>query len=312
MAEDLSAAPTGAETETTTASPAADAPEREETELPEGITSPDVEAAADGTEGETEAEPVEEIEFDFGGNKKKWAKGTPIEQIADELGQFTKGIWGDYTKKSQEVAESRKSLEAREQVVQKLSSLNDEALNTYSRGLAIKNELEQLSKIDMRALWQSNADQARQVSDTIAAKQAEFQQVVGRVSQLEGQMSQTQQQEVARRSDEGKQIVEKHIPGFATKHLPEVIDYVATYGISKEVAARDWPLNPATAVMAHKAMLYDRMQAQAKQAAKTPPKLPQQQPVPVVPPRGKGGPAVKSVRDMSVSEMAKHLGLRGG
>lgn len=310
MAEETSAAPSGAETETTTAPTAAETPEREETEQPEGITSPDTETGQVETEGE--AEVVEEIEFDFGGNKKKWAKGTPIENIADEISQFTKGTWSDYTRKSQDVAERTRSIEAREKAVDQLSGLNGEALNTYSRGLAVKQELEQLSKVDMRALWQSNPDQARQTSDAIAAKQAEFQSIVGRVSELEGQISQTQQREVARRMDEGRHVVEKRIPGFATKHLPEVIEYVASsYGIPKDVAARDWPLNPDTAQMAYKAMLYDRMQAQARTAAKTAATPKPQQPAPVTPLRGKGGPAAKTASEMSVSDMAKHLKASG-
>ncbi|MCR4296268.1 MAG: hypothetical protein NUW21_12090, partial [Elusimicrobia bacterium] len=261
---------------------------------------------AENGEGEQE-QVAEEVEFDFGGNKFRAPKTAIPENIANELDKFSKGIWSDYSRKSGEIAERARSLETREKVVEKLTTINDETLNTYSRGLAVKGEIEQLQKVDLNALWQSNPDQARRVSDALSTKQAEFQNIVSRVSQLEGLSNQAQQQEVARRVDEGKAIVEKHVPGFATKHLPEVIDYVVkNYGMSKDVAERDWPLNPATAVMAHKAMLYDRMQEQAKKAAKSP--APQKA-TPLPPMKGKGGPATKDVSHMSVSEMAKHLGL---
>jgi hypothetical protein len=309
MSDALSTAPTGVEAEAPTAEI-----ETEGQDTPE-VESPETLASGEGEEGESEQqEVVEEIEFDFGGNKKKWPKGTPIDQIADELHQFTKGTWSDYTRKSQEAVERLKSVETREKVVEKLSTLNNEALDTYSRGLAVRQEIEQLQKHNLNALWQSqdptDRDRARFISDTLAAKQAEFQNIVGKVNQLEGQMTQTQQQEAVRRADEGRQVVEKAIPGFTSKHLPEVIDYVVkNYGIPKDVAERDWPYNPGTTLMAHKAMLYDRMQAQAKAAARSPTPKPQQQTAPITPVRGKGGTAVKSPNQMSVSEMAKHLGV---
>jgi hypothetical protein len=309
MSDELSAAQTGAETETTHAASDTNTPEPEENLDPEGVTSPDDQPGEGEAEGE--AESVEEIEFDFGGNKKKWAKGTPIDQIADEISQFTKGTWSDYTRKSQEVAEQRKALETREKVVEKLQTLNGQALEEFSRGKAVRHELEQLQKIDINALWQSNPDQARRVSDAISAKTAEFNSIVNKVSTLEGELTRAQQTEFARRIEEGKAAVEKRVPGFATKHLAEVIEYVVKeHGYPKEVAERDWPKDPAGAVMAYKAMLYDRMQAQAKQAARAP--KPQQQATPITPPKaGRGGTAQKQPNDMSVSELAKHLGLRG-
>ena len=99
--------------------------------------------------------------------------------------------------------------------------------------------------------------------------------------------------------------MERQIKGF---NESEVIDYVTkTHGMSAE-EAKTWPLNPVTAIMAHKAMLYDRMQASAK------PKPAQKQAAPAkpsAPVKGKGGAGVKNPSNMSPAEMAKHLGLPG-
>ena len=262
----------------------------------------------EGGEGEQTA-AEEEIEFDFGGNKFRAKKSAIPEDVASELDKFSKGIWSDYSRKNGDIAERAKSLEAREKAVGVLHALNDEALNTYSRGLAVRQEIEQLGKVDLNALWQSDPDQARRVSDAISSRQAEFQNIVARVSQLEGASDQTQQAELARRMTEGRTVMEKRVPNFTAKHAAEVVEYVATnYGIPKEVAARDWPLNPATAHMAYKAMLYDRLQADAKRAAqgRTPGNV-----AATVPLGGKGGVARKGPKDMSVADMAKHLGLPG-
>lgn len=256
----------------------------------------------DGGEPGEQEEVVEEIEFDFGGNKMRVPKDAIPEEVAAELDKFTKGTWSDYTRKSQEVVETRKALEAREKAVEKIVSLNGDALNTYSRGLAVKAELEQLSNVDMNALWQSNPDQARQISDRISQKQAEFQSIVTQVSQKEQELTQTQQAELARRSEEGKQIIERRIKGFSEK-APEVVDYVVkNYGMTKE-EAETWPLNPKTAEMAYKAMMFDRMQTKPKTPA---PK----QAAPVVPMKTRGSAtAGKDVSKMSEREIAKYLGL---
>lgn len=280
--------------------------EEPEVEVEETESQPDTETENQDDPGEGEGEqeePVEEIEFDFGGNKKKWAKGTPIEQIADEISQFTKGTWSDYTRKSQENAERAKALEAREGAVEKLVGLQGETLKTYSRGLMVREEIEQLKKVDLNALWQSDADQARRVSDLLSQKQAEFQSIVNTVAQNEQELTRAQQSEIARRMDEGKQLVEKRIKGFSDK---EITEYAVKCGIPKEDASK-WALNPVVTEAFWKAMHYDRMQAGASKAPK-----PNVQPAaPVKPLRGKGGVGQKDVTNMTPAEMAKHLGLRG-
>lgn len=220
----------------------------------------------DGDEDGEQEEEKEEIEFDFGGNKLRVAKDSIPPEVAEQLDKFTKGTWSDYTRKSQDIAERSKALEARESAVEKLATLNGETLQTYSKGLQLKAELEQLSQIDLNALWQSDPDQARRVSDAISRKQAEFQSTVNQVAQKEAELTQAQQAELARRMDEGKQLMERRVKGWSEK-VPEVLDYVVkAYGMSKE-EAETWPLNPKTAEMAYKAMMFDRMQATAKKPA---------------------------------------------
>lgn len=260
---------------------------------------------ADPEEGEGDGEEkegvAEEVEFDFGGNKFKVAKGSIPDDLAAELDKFTKGTWSDYTRKSQEVAETRKSLEARERAVEKLATVNGEVLNIYSRGQGVKAELEQLQQVDLNRLWQSDPDQARQVSDRLAAKQAEFQNIVSALNAKEAEASQATQAEMARRADEGKQLIERRVKGF-TEKVPEVIDYVVkTYGIPKEAAERDWPLNPATAEMAYKAMMFDRMQAANKKPS------PKAAPAaPVTPMKAKGNAnATKDPDKMSPEEWVR-------
>jgi hypothetical protein len=214
---------------------------------------------------------AELLEFDFSGNKLQVPKGSIPEELAAKVQEFSKSMESAHTKRSQAVAEQVKSLEAREKAMQKLSGLHGETLDTYSKGLKVREELEQLNQVDITELWQSNPDRARQVSDTISAKQAEFNAIVNKVSQQEQATTQVQEQEVARRYQEGKASVNKRVPDFETKHAKDVIEYVtSTYGIPKE-HAQTWPLNPPASEMAYKAMLYDRLQSNAKKQTKITP-----------------------------------------
>jgi hypothetical protein len=263
-----------------------------------------IEIDAEQSEDATEAEhPPEEIEFDFGGNKFKVPKGSIPDEIADQLDKFTKGTWSDYTRKSQEVAEVRKSVEARAQAVAKLEGINGEVLSAYSKGLQIKAEIEQLRGIDVNALWQSNPDQARRVSDLMAQKSAEFNATVNRVAQLETGLTQAQEAEAARRAQEGEAVLERRIKGFSQK-IPEIIDYVAqNYGIDKDHAAKVWRQDPATAEMAYKAMMFDRMQSAGKKPAPITPKTA----APVTAMKAKGASPASNLNLSDPAVMAKYL-----
>lgn len=306
MSDENSTAQAGVETEALspeTETVADDTANETETETPE--------TEAEDGDGGSDEQDAEEVEYDLGGGQKvKFKANATAKEVAEHAQKAFKEVEGSFTRKFQDVAERTKSLETREKVVEKLQTLNGAALQEFSRGQSVRSELEQLQKVDLNALWQSNPDQARRVSDTLASKRAEFSDIVNKVSQLEGELTKTQEQEVSRRVSEGEAAVEKRIPGFKQKHLSEVIEYVVKeYGYPKDLAERSWARDPGGAVMAYKSMLYDRMQAQAKKATTTAVK-PQQQTTPIVPPKaGKGGTAQKNPKDMSPAEMARHLGI---
>mgnify|MGYP003957615035 CR=1 FL=1 len=249
----------------------------------------------DSEDQEEESEEVvaEELEFDFGGNKMTVPKDKIPEDLAQKVQEFGKGLESAHTKRSQALADASKGLEAREQAVQKLHGLHGETLSEYSKGLHLREELEELKGVDMSALWRENPDQARKVSDVISQKTSEFNTTVQKVTQLEQESSRAGQQEIARRANEGIHAVEKRVPGFAKDKAKDVIEYVVgTYGVARQEADK-WPLNPAGAEMAYKAMLYDKMQTKAN------PKTVKKRAVPVKPVKstkgGKGGVSKSNV-----------------
>jgi hypothetical protein len=247
-------------------------------------------ASEEGSEPEEQAEPEapEEVEFDFGGKKLRIPKGSVPEEVAAELDRFTKGTWQDYTRKSQAVAEQAKALEAEKSAVQRLGSLENEKLENYARGLLLRQEVERLSQVDIEGLWQSNPDQARMLSDRLNMKQRELHSVASQVAAAEAAIEQertkateAETQQASRRAEEGRKAVVAQIKGFDEDAL---VAYAAkTYGVTPEIAKAQWPHNPAGAVVAWKAMQYDRMQANAAKAAKPTPTPAS----PIVPIKGK-------------------------
>ena len=284
--------------------PEAEAPEIEEIPLDEAKS---LDEEPDEGDPDPEAEPEEELrEYNFGGTKLELPRDAVPAELSEAIDKYTSELNSDYTQKSQANAEERASLAAQSESAEKIISLNGEALQTYSTGLQLRQELEALSQIDVNALWQSSPDQARRVSDQISQKQAQFQQIVTTVGQQEQALDEAQQVELVRRRDEGVAQLDREIKNFSTEVAPELIKYVVnSYGLEQSEAER-WALNPSVTKMAHKAMLFDRMQAKTTSQPKPKPK----QAEPVVAP--KGGAKSAGSRDpnkMSMSQLSKHLGL---
>lgn len=253
----------------------------DESEVTEG-EQPD-EPEGETEETEEDGEP-DEVELKVGGEVLKVPRDALPEDVREQVQKFVDSAEASYTRKFQDVAEQRKSVEARAEALGKIETLNTDTLNTYARGLAVKQELERLEAVDLSALWQSDPDEARRVSDYKSRMAADLNSIVSQVSRLEQQTSEAQTAEIQRLREEGEKLVEKRIPGF-TEKASAVVEYMTKeYGLDPAVG-KDWGLNPAYAEVAYKAMLYDRGQAKAKAAMKPKPAPAQ----PVRPIKGKGG-----------------------
>lgn len=223
-----------------------------------------------------EEEPEENHEFNFAGHKLSVPKSSIPDNVRDEIDKFTKGTMASYTQKAQAIAEQTKSLEAREGTLQKMIGMQGEALDTYSKGLSLKSELEQLRQVNLNELWQSDPDKAREYSDVMSQKTAQLNSIISEVGQQEQALGQEHQQEIQRREMEGRKIVERRIKGFESKADDVVAYAMKTYGVPK-VQAQMWGSNPVAAETMYKSMLFDKMQEQTKKKAK--PIVPDAKPV---------------------------------
>lgn len=267
----------------------------------------DAEEAEDESESEDEVEEVEDYELTFGGNSKKFPAGSMTPEIAKELQNFGDKMYADYTRKSQANAQTQKTLASKSESVEKLMDLNGEALQTYSVGLQLRNDIQQLQSVDLDTLWQSNPDQARIYSDSLAQKQAEFQNIVSLVDQQETALNEAKQSHSVRRGQEGRKALNEKIQDFETKVAPKVVDYVMdSYGWDKATAEK-WDQNPDMTDMARKAMLYDQSQAKMQSASKK--TAPKAKPVASMKAKGKGA-TTSDPSKMSLEQLSKHLKLK--
>lgn len=271
------------------ANDALEAPEAEDENAADVEDGEDHAADDEPEEGDgPEEEDEEEIEFDFGGNKMSVPKGKIPEELASKVQEFVKGTWADYTRKSQELGERSKSVEAREGAVERMTNLNGEALSIYSRGLQLQSELSQFDPRVIQQLWQSqnpeDRDRARYLSDIRNAKQTELDDVVRTLSTKESELTKAQEAEISRRMEEGRARVTRSVKNFDEKAL---IEYAVSKGMT-EADAKQWPVNPTIAEMAWKAMHYDRMQAQAGKKKPTKTQAPAASAKPVTPLQTKG------------------------
>ena len=289
-----------------------EAVQEETVEEPESIPEPGTDEAEQADdqqpeegeeEGKTEEEPeaeYEEIEFDFGGKKLAIGKNDNVEAVAGQLQDYAKSLEAGFTQKTQAVAEQRKSLETQTKAIQELSQLNEEAFNLYSKANAHQNEIAKFDQPNWQELWSTDPDKARELSDQRQFLQSELQNYQTAFQQKTQAMNQEQSTQRDRFMDEGRKQMENKIKGYESK-AAEVVNYVVeTYGIPRE-RAEEWPLNPAGAEMAYKAMMFDKMQSTMNTAKK--PKI---KPAGVMPPtKTSTRNTRKPLHEMSMGEYVK-------
>ena len=255
-------------------------------------------------DGEAEAKP--KLEIDFAGTKFEYKEGEMSSEMAERVQETIKGFEGAQTRKSQELAEMRKTVEEAQASVDRIQGLDGQALQLFTNGQQLKQEIARIEQMDLQALRQSNPDQARFLSDDLSTYKAQLAQVTNEVDRLETASSEARKVEMDRVMSEGEKEVLKLDPDFM-KSETEVIEYVTKeFGMTEE-QAKTWRLNPATAVMAKQAMLYGKLQERikAKKSAKIP------KPTPTKPVKGKGAAAKTDFSRMSASERKAYLGLPG-
>ncbi len=252
----------------------------------------------DGEEGEGEQEPNpdEDLEeFDWNGKKIKGPKGLKDGVL----------MQADYTRKTQEIAETRKELEARAAHITQQSQASEDEMTARAALISIDSDLKSYENVDWDK-WEAEDLFAAQAGFRKFQQLKEARgQVVSFVGEKQKARTEQVQQDTAKRLQETREYAEKQIKGWT----PEV-DAKITEFATKELGF-DWnTLKGAYTPAVYKALHLAWLGHQAiNTKPATPPKTPVTEPLRVVAAKA-NPPAKKDLAKMSMDEYAAEFNKR--
>lgn len=255
-----------------------------------------------GKTGDETAEDLEEYEFE--GKKAKiptWLKPQLMMQA-------------DYTRKTQEVAATRKELESQaaaieqhRQTLAQQAEMHQANIQEVAKLVNLNEHLAQYEQVDWQAL---------EAEDPFRAQAAwrEYQQLERARNNLAGELQQKQHQaqqdqhrrhleaqqasqaEIAKRAEETVRVLQEKVPGWNEKVATEVRSYAQEVGGYTPQEIFHAVGDPRAFVLLHKAMQYDRAVDRAAKRAQA--QKQQEQIAPLTPiAKGRASPAPAGLDD---------------
>lgn len=247
----------------------------------------------EGAEGESQEPEIELIEIERNGKKFSIPKELESELL----------MQSDYTRKTQEVAATRKQIQAQQEQLAVQAQATEQELQARGALLGINAQIAALEGKD----WTSAI-----AEDPVGGQQEyiRYQEMLKARSEIVGFLENSQksraeqaQQAVASRLQETRDFAEKNIKGWS-EELDNKITAFAVSDLGFDVDTLRSAYTPQVYQTLY--LAYLGQQTLAKQSAPTPPKV--VKPLSTVNP--KGGTVRKSVDQMSVDEMAAYLNKR--
>jgi len=234
------------------------APETAPTEAVENLDtsegSPETELTAEEQAAQQAVE--DEIEEEFEGIKAR-GKKEAIEKLKSE-----RLMQADYTRKTQEVADNRKSFEQEREAFVRNAQMQQQYLDEVAEVRTIDRRLAQFAQVNWPALTDQDPVQALKLHTEFTQLQAAKGQLVNALTQKQQQASHMQQRETAKQLMEARQTLERDIKGWS----PELAGKLAEFGIKQGFPpeAMDKITNPAIVKLLHKAFMFDQLEQTRK------------------------------------------------
>jgi hypothetical protein len=206
-------------------------------------------------EGESEEPEIEYLELVVNGEQVKKSKAEVL-----ELAQ--KGE--DYTRKTQQLAEERRALQAQMQAAQQQQQMQSAVANLVAEAKAVEGQLAQYKDIDWNALVDADPVQAMKLNLQYRELQAYYQGKVNDINQTSQQVQSQQAQMKQEMLVREHQAMLQSIPDWAdkTKFDSEVADirgFLANTGFNADEIGS--LVDHRHVIVARKAMLYDKLMA---------------------------------------------------
>jgi hypothetical protein len=251
----------------------------------------ETEEPAEGAEDPESPEP-ELINFDVDGKQL---------QVPKELEPYLLRH-ADYTRKTQEVAEIRRDVEAKQAEAERNFSVSEEVLETRAALMNVNQELTRFQNVDWQKL---------EAEDPFTAQSAwrQFQQLKETQGQISGYLDQKQseysaqgEQATATRLKETAEFAQKQIPGWS----PEM-DTKITQFATESLGFTSDTLKSAYNPQVYQTLFYAWLGHQAVQKQQAAPKATTPPPQPLRKVSGNGdAPISKAPEDMGMEEYAAY------
>lgn len=219
---------------------------------------PDPDDAGPEDDADEEVAPLAELEFD--GEKF---------QVPESLkAKLTEGLMlkADHTRKTQEIAETRKSLEAEKTRVGELFQVSDRYIEGRAFLKSIDAQLNQYQKMDWAALEYNDplsfATQVAKQSQLYQHRAFVVQQTQAAQQEYEAYENQQRQQSVAASQKQLKELM----PNFGQAQQKALLDYANKNLNPDTVAAIDGGVDPMIIPLLDKARMWDELQAKKPEA----------------------------------------------
>lgn len=245
---------------------------------------------ADGHEDGAELDDSEDVDYE--GKQYKLPK-----EIKDALLRQS-----DYTRKTQEIAETRKALQQQQALVMEQQVFQQAVIPHMAKIQAVDDQLGQYAQVDWQALISESPQEAQRHWLNYQQLKDSRQQMQQQLDHAHSAYKQKTQENMQAHLQRGFQELEKAIPNIR-EVAPKLIDYANTsLGISRQEveAATD----PRYIKALYKAYLYDQSQGGKPTAKKADP----QTPVTTLKARSSGAAKLDLVKDagkMTADEWAR-------
>lgn len=231
-------------------------PDPEEATVEDGEAEPD-ESTEEPQEPEEAAEaPVDEIEFD--GKKLAIPKGTPPE-LVESVKTMAADLKADYTRKTQEVAEQRKSIATRSEAIQQQESMLSANFSKAVEYKALQDQMAQFDAIDWQTLVDQDPTQATKLNLAYQGLQRKAGSMYRDLQQAEAQRQQHLSQHQQSLVEAGQRELTKRIPKWSGEVAKGVSETAVSYGFSQEELSKI--LDPRIVHAMHDAMQWRKLQA---------------------------------------------------
>ena len=202
-----------------------------------------------------EQQPVDDdIEEEVDGVKLKGKKEAVEKWKAEKLMQ------ADYTRKTQEVADHRRTLEAEREQFQRAAQLHQQYLEDVADVRVIDKRLAQFANVNWAALTDADPVQALKLHTEFTQLQAQKGQLVNALTQKQQAQALEQQRSTAKQLMEARQVLERDIKGWSPELAAKLTEHGVAMGIPRE--ALDSITQPAIVKLIHDSYTLKQLEKQ--------------------------------------------------